>query len=187
MRLDAIWGGLAGIITTVLGFVVRWVLTRPERQAQAKRAEDKQKLEAAKAEISQKKAIDESVAKLETQLRSELRADNSELRERSRQMEAKLAAAEARLEDLVTSNDTLRRENMELKGQNGAQSNQLETQAAQLKRQAERIGALEAQVSALQADRLTLIDAMRAAGIPIPPLVADKKPGTGPLGQSSKG
>lgn len=145
-------GGLAGTLGTLLVILLKWWLDRPKRAADEERAQ----------------------TKIATQLRDELRRDNEslrksndELRERQRETEKSLAATIARLEDMRRDNDVLRRENFDLKGVSGEQAEQLRSQAEEIK-------ILKMQVAEYQADRLLLIDAMRKANIPIPPLTKDR-------------
>ncbi len=174
MTADAFWGGVAGSVGTVLVMLVRWLLTRGEREARL-----------VKSDARQQQMVDDSSAKLATQLRDEMRVDNNELRSRLREAEAKGISTEARVNDLLKTNATLHQDNLELTEKNGVLTERTETQASQIKRLTEQVQAQGAQITELQADRLILIDAMRAARITIPPLTAERKPVTGPLGKGA--
>ena len=172
---DAFWGGIAGTIGTIIVYLLRWYFGRGQREAREKRANEKQK-----------QIVDDSNDRLGRALRDEMRADNEKLRERIRLMETKQATTENNMESLAKSNDALRRENMDLSRRNGEQAQKLTEQASKLASQADRMDEMEKQIFALQEDRLLLIDVLRRAGIPIPPPIAARRPGTGPLNGDEK-
>lgn len=166
MTPELFWGGVWGTVGTVIVFVVRWLLTRGEREVRQ-----------VKADVKQQAAIDDSIAKVAALWRE----DNKDLRARAGLMELKQAGTEARLEEVLKANTTLHQDNLTLTEKNGALTEKADSQAGQIKQLNERVSTLQTQVAYLQTDNLTLINAMRQAGIPIPALSTDTKLGTGPL------
>lgn len=168
-----VWvGGTIGIIGSILLYVIQRWLTRGDREAKQ-----------IKAEAKHKQVVDDANLKLAGELRAELRRDNEELRERQRMTDQKLATTEGRLEDVLKANVTLHQDNLALTEKNGALNERTEAQGVQIKKLSEQVQTQAVQIIELQADRLILIDAMRKASIPIPPLTAERSLGTGPLGK----
>lgn len=141
----------------------RWFLGQGARKKKATLDQSKQQL----AEIQQQQAIETANERLARELRDELRGDLDGVRER-------LSKTEGRVDELSTDNANLRKENMELKGQNGSQAKEIETLHKQVGQLETSNAVMMRRIDALQADRLSLIDAIRKANIPLPPLIADR-------------
>jgi chromosome segregation ATPase len=148
-------GGLGAVVTEI----VRWLLKRADRGETRQQALDK----------------------LEDRMREELRLDVETLRKRLTETELQQAGTAAKLEVVQTDNQTLRHENFTLKGENGELKAQVVALTEKANRQDDRLQQQGVRIDDLQADRLALIDAMRAKGIDIPPLASDRsKPPTLP-------
>ena len=193
-QANNIWAGLVALISSLVLYVVGWLLSRREKDRAAaleekkvqdakieaerkfdqarEEADDRLALALIEAQNSQKTAIDESNNRLAAALRDEMRRDNEELRMRQRDTDKELSATKARLEDIQVSNHTLRQENLELASKNGSLIAQVSHLTEQNKKLAVDVKQLQDELQIHKLDRLVLIDVLRKAGITLPPLSA---------------